>query len=116
MINAPGDDGPGLQVPAKGPDSKQMFALLPALPAADAAEAGQRPSYVKVAPRVEGDSVRVEVSVLFGKVEDGGSAEQTKKLKEEWVASVLMADRETVSVSELRRFGVKPITLKAVSD
>jgi len=114
-INTPGGDGPGLKVPARAPEAKQMFALLPARPEVEEAGVKERPSYVKVAPRLEGGSVRVGVFVLFGELEKGDSAAQVKKLREEMVVSVLLAEGETVTVSELKRFGVRPITLEAVA-
>jgi hypothetical protein len=114
-ITVPDSDRPEFYVPARAADVKPMFALMPALADKAGSESESRPSYIKVIPQAEGDSVRIKVAVLYGKLDKSGSTGRLKGLKEKPVADFLASSGEKVSVSELKRFGVRPLEIEVVS-
>ena len=69
---------------------------------------------VKIAPRLEGDAVRVSLSILSGKYEEVTDCEQLKALREEPAANRLVRKGESVRITEFERLGVPPFELKVV--
>ena len=112
-ITVPDTDRPEFSVPGVG----GMFALIPALADKSVNRSKSRPTLIRVTPIREGNAIRLIVSVLYGKVDKNEPIyDQLKDFKEKSVAEFLVVGDEKVSVSELKRFGVKPIEIKVVPD
>ncbi len=114
-ISVPDSDRPDFLVPVKE-EGEPMFAVIPALADKEGKGPEERPSYIKVVPLTEGDSVWIKVSVLYGKVDRSLSpTDQLKSLKEHSLVDFLAAEGEKVNVSELKNFGLKVIEIEVVS-
>ena len=113
-ITIPDTDRPEFYVPARPINVDPMFAVIPALADRPGSGSEDRPSYVKIVPREQGDSVNIKVSVLFGKLDKSGSADRLKSLKEKPIGEFLVANGDKVSVLELKRFGIKPVDIEVV--
>jgi hypothetical protein len=93
-------------VPA--PEAKQLgswYALFGHVPSWQPAAGALPVKAVNILPHLEGERVRIVVSVHLG----------VKFFeKEEWVATYNILENETISVSELTRFGVLPFEIKLI--
>lgn len=115
-ISVPDSDRPDFLVPVTE-EGEPMFAVIPALADKEAkASSEERPSYIKVVPQTEGDSVRIKVSVLYGRPDRNlAPTDQLKSLREKSVVDFLAAEGEKINVSELKKIGLKAIEIEVVS-
>ncbi|MDX6443015.1 MAG: hypothetical protein QOH71_89 [Blastocatellia bacterium] len=114
-ISVPDSDRPDFLVPVKE-EGEPMFAVIPALPDRQAKAPEESPSYIKVVPQMEGDSIRVKISVLYGKPDQKLSpTEQLKSLREKSLIDFLLAEGQKIAVSELKNLGLKAIEIEVVS-
>ncbi|HUQ33497.1 MAG TPA: hypothetical protein VM095_15350 [Pyrinomonadaceae bacterium] len=94
--------------PVSHPEAKQLgawYALFGHLPSWQPAADSLPVKAVNILPRLEGDTVRISVSVHLG----------VKFFeREEPVATYNVRENETITVSELTRFGVVPFEIKLV--
>jgi hypothetical protein len=91
-----------------GADSKPSgawFGLFARTASSQAPAGAQPPEAVRVISRVEGDAVRVTVSIL-----SGSKAWE----KEQPVGSYLIRETEKISIDELKPFGIEPFQIKLV--
>ena len=101
-------------VPALG-EGPGRYTVIRAAESTGAQASEARVYGVKVAPRLEGDAVRVSLSVLSGRFDEAASCEQIKALREEPAATYLVRKGETVRVTRFEGLGVEPFELKVVS-
>lgn len=114
-ISVPDSDRPDFFVPVKE-KGEPAAAVIPALPDKDGEGLQERPSFIRIVPQKEGDSVRIKVSVLYGTVDRSlPPTEQLKSLKEKPVTNSLVTEGEKITVSELKRFGLRTIEVEVVS-
>lgn len=73
---------------------------------------GAKASAVKVAPWLEGNSVKFEVLAVLDPLPAERSCENVKTLKTEFVTSYTLGPGESVQVSALDKFGVAPFSVK----
>ena len=110
-INRAGMDASYVPALGEGPG---RYTVIRAAEGAGANASETRVYGVKVAPRLEGDAVRVRLSILSGKFDEVTSCEQVKALQEKPAASYLVRRGESVRVTEFERLGVEPFELKVV--
>ena len=111
-ITVPETDRPAFFVPVNG-----TFALSPAKADKVGQQSEDLPSYIKVSPFREGNVVRIKVSVLYGKLDKRTTveADQLNSLKQKSVTEFVAAEGDKITVSELKRFGVKPLEIEIYS-
>jgi hypothetical protein len=94
--------------PVSHPQAKQLgawYALFGHVPSGQPAADALPVKAVNILPRLEGDTVRIDISVHLG----------VKFFeREEPVATYNVRENETITVSELTRFGVVPFAIKLV--
>jgi hypothetical protein len=114
-ISVPDSDRPDFLVPVKE-KGEPAAAIIPALLDKNGEGSQDRPSYIKIVPQREGDSVRIKVSVLYGTIDKTRPpTEQLKSLKEKPVSESLAADGEKTTISELKSFGLRIIEIEVIS-
>ncbi len=86
--------------------SQRKSGILPLL--------GARASAVKVAPWLEGNSVKFEVLAVLDPLPAERSCEKVHQLKTEFVTSYTLRPGEMVQVSALEKFGVAPFSVKVM--
>jgi hypothetical protein len=70
--------------------------------------------HFKVTSKIEADAVRVEVFALPGNMNEISRVKEIEEMPHEAVASILLRLGETVQISEVTRFGVKPLQIRVV--
>jgi len=116
-ITVPDSDRPEFTIPVKE-EGKPTFAVIPALADRDTDGTQDRPSYIKILPEAGVELVRIKVSVLYGKITksvNGDPDDQLKTLKEISVCEFRAADGERVIISELKKYGVRPIEVEVIA-
>lgn len=90
---------------AQADASENLFAIVksPGNPAAP---------HFKVTSKIEADAVKVEVFALLGNMNKTFTVKEIEEMPQEAVASFLIRLGETVQVSEVARFGGKPLEIK----
>ncbi len=73
------------------------------------------PSAIKLVCKREGDSVRIDVSVLLGQFDKLDTPRSLKGVPEKTVAVYFAKQGETISLRELPQFGIKPFDIKVVN-
>lgn len=114
-ITVVGTDRPAFNVPARILETDSTFVLIPTVAEKVDRSREDLPSFIRVIPQMDGDSVRIKVSVLYGKVDKNVTPDQLKALKETSLTDVVLGDGEKVTITELRRFGIKPLEIEAFS-
>jgi len=110
-------DRPGSQFPVLGPPDGGFMEMGPTrrLPDWKQPEGTQPLARIRVRALTEGDAVRIKVFAVFDDSEPVDSPGPKYGAKEKPVASYLAKKGETISVRELRSFGVEPLLLKIVN-
>ena len=111
-INRAGTDP--LYVPV-GRQSPGGYTVLPAPDGADEKTTGVRVFGVKIAPKVDGESVRIEATILSGGFDQPITCEQVKALDHRLAAEYLVGKGESVRVSQFEGIGIPPFEIKVFS-
>lgn len=101
-------------VPAVG-EGPGRYTVIRATEAGGAGASATRLYGVKVAPRLEGGAVRINLSLLSGKFDEVTSCEQVKALREEPASTHLVRRGESVRVTQFEALGIEPFEVKVVS-
>lgn len=104
-----------LHVPVSGAGGKRLFSIIPTTADGLAQGAGDKVSGVKLITHVEGNSVRVEVSTLYGNI-DKVTPCNLAEVRQQFVASYRLNLGDEISVVELKSHGVDPLGIKLVRE
>jgi len=102
-----------LYVPVSGEGGKRLFAIIPTPANQLARNTGDKPAGVKLITHVEGNSVRIDVSTLFGNI-DKVTPCNIAEVRQQFVASYRLNLGDEISVSELTSDGVGPLGIRLV--
>ncbi|MCA1564697.1 MAG: hypothetical protein LC803_03375 [Acidobacteria bacterium] len=102
-----------LYVPVSGEGGKRLFAIIPT-PASQLVQgAADQVSGVKIITHAEGNSVRIDVSTLFGNI-DKVTPCNIAEIRQQFVASYRLNLGDEISVAELKNHGLEPLGIKLV--
>ncbi|HEU4594819.1 MAG TPA: hypothetical protein VFS10_06595, partial [Pyrinomonadaceae bacterium] len=100
-------------VPALG-EGPGRYTVIRAAESPGAKASETRVYGVKVAPRLEGGAVRINLSILSGKFDEVTDCEQIKALREEPASTYLVRRGEMVRVTQFEGLGIQPFEVKVV--
>lgn len=104
-----------LYVPVSGAGGKRLFAIIPTPADQLAVGTADKVSGVKITTHVEGNSVRVDVSTMYGDI-DKVTPCNIAEVRQQFVASYRLNLGDEISVAELRSHGVDPLGIKLVRE
>ena len=110
------DDKPASQFPVLGPTEGGFMEIGPSRQLSDWKQpAGVLPlARIRIHSLMEDNAVRINVSAVFDDSWPVDSTGAKYGAREQPIASYLAKEGETISVQELKRFGVEPLLLKVV--
>jgi len=85
------------------------------LPVAGWSSQAPQPSALKLAYKVEGDTVVMEASVFFGAFDGNDTPRSIEGLREQKLGTYSARLSESVTLRELEQFGVQPLTIGVVT-
>ena len=101
-----------LHVPVSG-SGKRLFAIIPAPADQGTRGTGDTVSGVKMITHAEGNSVRVDISTLYGNI-DKVTPCNLAEVRQQFVASYRLNLGDEISVAELKSHGIDPLGIKLV--
>lgn len=104
-----------LHVPVSGAGGKRLFSIIPTTADDFTQGTGDKVSGVKLITHAEGNSVRVEVSTLYGNI-DKVTPCNLAEVRQQFVASYRLNLGDEISVAELKSHGVDPLGIRLVRE